>query len=242
MARRQAHPCYPRQGRVPALMHGASLYRGPVPRSQGDRNRRCRPGWSLELGRDEDRRRRIDTDSRFEHRKIGVLNARELKGGLRRPMRRQDRLAVGDGGIELSRIADRITVVDADGHPDRKRHHVAHEPMEMTRGVARVQDDKDGRVVGCRDGPCKRPSRYVDPRMWGVQFILQDEELLIAVAREVYDVRSKPSDAVEQVGRSGCRPNIKFDLIAVECGFDGRSDSLLFSTYPEVAFAGRAQD
>lgn len=90
------------------------------------------------------------------------------------------------------RRGDRVSVVDAVGHSNRERHHLDDEVVDLRGGVAGVQEHEQRRVVSRLD----RPSRT---RL--IAFVLEHDQVVVAVTGEVHHVGTEPGDSIEEILR-----------------------------------------
>jgi hypothetical protein len=95
-----------------------------------------------------------------------------------------DRLAVGDRGIELGCVVDRVAVIDAVGHPDREWRDLGNQVIDLRSGFAGVQEHQQRRVISRFYSLRERASGHNHALVRLVLIVLKDDECFVAVTRK----------------------------------------------------------
>jgi hypothetical protein len=100
-------------------------------------------------------------------------------------VRLEKRRTVGDRGVEPSGVSDRVTVLDAVGHPDCRRDHLLNQVIDLRRRPTRVEHDQQRRVADRSERVRERSCLNNDSAVRVVEVVLEDDQLVVAVPGEM---------------------------------------------------------
>lgn len=99
-----------------------------------------------------------------------------------------------------------------------------------------VEHDQRGRGVGGGEGGGEGGHHHT--LVEGVAVPLEGDEALVAVPREMHDMRPEPSDALQQVLSGNREPNVDIHLVAMHSGFDGTPNAGVLPTDAAISLRG----
>lgn len=156
-------------------------------------------------------------------------------------MGRPDGVTVGDRGVESRSVVERIIVLDPSSHANSKWSKPLNERIGRPSRAAGVEHDECGRLISglaCRsECTCGDHGTRVEV----IYVVLERNELLVAVPREMHYVRAKSCDSFLQVLSGRRQPHLNLHLITMQGSLDCSADPRVFPSDSKIAFRGSTQ-